>query len=87
MSCNAVGQLCYNILHACINESIPWRTGAYSFSFTHTTVDDHYNSNVQLRRTARVDANVAMGMQKEEVDQFRADEEARRRELEEKSVV
>lgn len=53
----------------------------------HTTVEDHYNSNVQLRRTARVDANVAIGMQKAEVDQFRAEEEVRRRELEEKFVV
>ncbi len=42
---------------------------------------------MQLRRTARVDASVAMDMQKAEVDQFRVEEEARRRELEEKFVV
>ncbi len=54
---------------------------------THThTVDDHYNSNVQVRRTARVDANVAIGMQKAEVDRFKAEEQTRRRELEEKWV-
>ncbi len=52
---------------------------------THT-VDDHYNSNVQVRRTARVDANVAIGMQKAEVDRFKAEEQIRRRELEEKWV-
>ncbi|XP_064383938.1 trichohyalin-like [Halichondria panicea] len=46
--------------------------------------DDHYNSNVQVRRTARVDANVAIGMQKAEVDRFKAEEQIRRRELEEK---
>ena len=57
----------------------------YEVCHTHThAVEDHYNSNVQLRRTARVDAGVAGDLQKAEVDRYRAEEEVRRRELGEK---
>ena len=62
-------------------------THVHTHTHTHSltlTVEDHFNSNVQLRRTARVDVGVAKDLQKAEVERFKGEESVRRRELEAK---
>ena len=46
-----------------------------------STVEDHFNSNVQLRRTARTDVGVAKELQEEEVQLYREVESGRRDEM------
>ena len=57
-------------------------TQTYLFIHTHTHTDeDHFNSNVQLRRTARHDVGVAKQLQEQEVHSYRQEEFKRRDEL------
>ena len=43
--------------------------------------EDHFNANVQLRRTARHDVGVAQKLQDEEVEAFRKEETKRKQEM------
>ena len=48
------------------------------------TVEDHFNANVQLRRTARHDVGVAQKLQDEEVETYRKEEAKRKQEMKQK---
>ena len=50
-------------------------------SIPRDTVEDHFNANVQLRRTARHDVNIAKSIQDRENESFQKEESARRQEL------
>ena len=47
-------------------------------------VEDHFNANVQLRRTARHDVGVAQKLQDEEVEVFHKEEAKRKQEMRQK---
>ena len=52
--------------------------------YLYFTDEEHFNSNVQLRRTARHDVGVAQKLQEEEVQVFRKEEAKRKQEMKQK---
>ena len=56
-------------------------SGLLTFFVLLLTVEDHFNANVQLRRTARHDVGVAQKLQDEEVEAFRKEDAKRKQEM------
>ena len=57
---------------------------AFLFVVLLLTDEDHFNANVQNRRTARHDVGVAQKLQEQEVEVFRKEEAERKQQMKQK---
>ena len=63
---------------------LSFHSQSYPFSPPLPPVEDHFNANVQLRRTSAKDVKIAQQAQKEEVQEFRLKERQRLASLKER---